>query len=144
MQVALESRLGMEKDYFKLNLAQRLSRSPGCPPKQFPRIQDREKLSRRFFQGLDPDSTSRLLAAVSHPRRIHILKVLLGGPACYRAMAKATGLKAGPLYHHLSELRSAGLIGPKTRDAYVITRKGQRIAFLILAMQKMSSCRRKK
>lgn len=134
LQVIFRGRIGKEKDDFSLVLAERRRRPADCPPEQFPRLRDQEYLMRRFFRALKPDSASRPLAAVSHPQRIAILKLLLSGPACYRMLTKITGLKAGPLYHHLGELRFAGFVGPKTRDVYSITPKGKRAILLILAL----------
>ncbi len=138
LHVGFHGRLGTEKDDFYWVLTERKPRPADCPPEQFPRSQDQAYLMRRFFRTLKPVSASRLLAAVSHPQRIAILKILLCGPACYRLLTKTTGLKAGPLYHHLGELRSAGLVGPKTRDIYSITRKGKRAMLLILALTRLT------
>lgn len=129
--------MGPEKDHFDLDLEERLRCPADRTPMQFPLLRDKERLIRRFFRTLKPDSASRLLAAVSHPKRIDILKILLCGPAGYHLLTKVTTLKAGPLYHHLGELRSAGLVGPKTRDIYSITRKGQRMMVLILALSRL-------
>lgn len=84
-----------------------------------------------------PERLARLLAAVAHPQRVAILLKLLVGEATHRLLAKATKMKAGPLYHHIRELRSAGLLGPRVRDLYVITPKGRRTILTVLAMERL-------
>lgn len=74
-----------------------------------------------------------LLAAVSNSHRLTILTKLLEGPATYRAMQKATGLKVGPLYHHVNQLRLAGLLAPKQRDLYRLTPAGRTLVALLAA-----------
>jgi hypothetical protein len=73
-----------------------------------------------------------VLAAVGHPQRLRILVKLLEGPATYRSLQKVTGLKAGPLYHHVSQLRMATLIGPRQRDLYELTRAGRNVTLVAL------------
>jgi hypothetical protein len=71
--------------------------------------------------------TCRVLAAVGHEQRVRLLAKLLEGPATYRALQRVTRLKAGPLYHHINQLRLAGLILPKQRDLYELTRGGRNL-----------------
>lgn len=97
---------------------------------------DREKRARRLTANLGRSGLSELLAAMAHPQRLTILAKLLGTEATHQMLAKETGLKPGPLYYHLRELRSAGLIGPKVRDLYVLTAKGRRALLGALAMGK--------
>jgi len=59
---------------------------------------------------------------------------LLEGPGTYRALQKVTKLKAGPLYHHVSQLRLAGLILPKQRDLYELTRGGRNLILTVAAV----------
>ncbi len=81
-----------------------------------------------------PPHTSRALAAVGHPQRLNIMVKLLEGPATYRALQKVTKSKAGPLYHHVSQLRLAGLILPKQRDLYELTRGGRNLILTVAAV----------
>jgi predicted transcriptional regulator len=67
-----------------------------------------------------------------------VLRLLLAGEATHKALSKATGLKAGPLYYHIRELRSAGLIGPKVRDLYMLTKRGRRVILGILALERLA------
>jgi len=102
-----------------------------------PVCKKRERTARLIARGAQPEQAARLLAALAHPQRIRILLKLLGGEATHRLLTKATRLKAGPLYHHLSELRAAGLIGPRVRDVYVLTSRGQRAILATLAFERM-------
>ena len=98
---------------------------------------EREKSARQLTRTWRPQRIASLLSVLSHPQRIAILGKLLEGEATHKMLGKHTGLKAGPLYHHLRELRSAGLIGPKVRDLYVITRTGKRALLATLAMDRL-------
>lgn len=92
-----------------------------------------------------PDAqTTRALAAVGHAQRAKILAKLLEGPATYRALQSVTRLKAGPLYHHVNELRLAGLILPKQRDLYELTRGGRNAIMVACVMQKLLRDRRRR
>lgn len=95
--------------------------------------------------GSGPKSTRHLslaLAAMGHPVRIKILTMLLDGPGVYRSLQKVTGLKPGPLYHHVNQLRLAGLIGPKERDLYELTRAGRNLLMVTLALEPLLKDRR--
>ena len=76
----------------------------------------------------------RAMAAVGHPQRGRILCKLLEGPATYQSLQRLTKLKAGPLYHHVGELRMAGLMLPKLRDLYELTRAGRNVSLAALAL----------
>ena len=76
----------------------------------------------------------RAMAAVGHPQRGRILCKLLEGPATYQALQHLTKLKAGPLYHHVGELRMAGLMLPRERDLYELTRAGRNVILATLAL----------
>ncbi len=78
--------------------------------------------------------TCQSLAAVGHLQRAQILSKLLEGPATYRALQRVTKLKAGPLYHHINQIRLAGLILPKQRDLYELTRGGRNLILTVMAV----------
>ncbi len=78
--------------------------------------------------------TWRMLAAVGHEQRGRLLTKLVEGPATYRTLQLATKLKPGPLYHHINQLRLAGLILPKQRDLYELTRGGRNLILAVMAM----------
>lgn len=82
---------------------------------------------------LDLTECSRALAAAGHEARVRMLATMLEGPATYQALCKATGLKAGPLYHHVNQLRLSGLVLPGERDLYELTRGGRNLILTMLA-----------
>jgi len=91
----------------------------------------------RRASGIVKDTAYRL-AAVGHPKRLAILALLLEGPAVYRAVQKKTSLRPGPLYHHVNQLRLAGLIRPKERDLYELTRGGRNVVLIATALSKLA------
>ena len=84
------------------------------------------------------------MAAVGHEARARILAKLLEGPAIYRALQKVTKLAAGQLYHHIAQLRIAGLILPKQRDLYELTRGGRNLILVVRAMEPLIRDRRRR
>ncbi len=78
--------------------------------------------------------TCRALAAVGHVQRIKLMRKLLEGPATYQALQRVTKLKTGPLYHHINQLRLAGLILPKQRDLYELTRGGRNLILVAVVL----------
>lgn len=74
------------------------------------------------------------LAALGSMHRLRIINLLLLGTASYRALVKATGLLAGPMYHHLRHLELAGLLESKQRNEYALTRRGKRIGAVARAL----------
>ncbi len=76
----------------------------------------------------------RVLSALGHVERAKILGKLLEGPATYKTLQHVTKLKAGPLYHHINQLRLARLILPKQRDLYELTRGGRNVILAAVAM----------
>lgn len=79
--------------------------------------------------------TCAALAALGHAQRVKLLLKLLDGPATYRALKRVSKLKPGPLYHHINQLRLAGLILPKQRDLYELTRGGRNLILTVLAVE---------
>ena len=86
----------------------------------------------------------RVLAAAGHETRIKILLKLLSGPATYRAVQRVTKAPPGPLYHHINQLRLAGLIRPKQRDLYELTRGGRNLVLGIAALTPLVTDRRRR
>ena len=86
----------------------------------------------------------RALGAAGHVQRGAILLKLLEGPATYRALQRVTKLKAGPLYHHVNQLRLAGLLLPKQRDLYELTRGGRNLILSVSALGKLINDRRRR
>ena len=117
----------------QVRVAATATQSRTTPDAAFPGVRERENLAARVIRGVDPAGLARLLAAIAHGQRLIILFKLLACEATHQALARATGLKAGPLYYHLRELRAAGLIGPKVRDLYVLTPAGARLVLAAIA-----------
>ena len=69
------------------------------------------------FDDLNEEGLSAALDVYTNPRRIAILKVLVGIEMTASEISQRTGLQGGQLYHHLSILESAKLI-IKTHDRY--------------------------
>lgn len=85
-----------------------------------------------------------ILAAFGHADRARMVAKLLEGPATYRALQALTKMKAGPLYYHLGELRLAGLILPKQRDLYELTRGGRNLALVMVAAESLVRDKRRR
>ena len=86
----------------------------------------------------------RTMFAFGHVLRMRIVRKLMDGPATYQALRGLTKLKPGPLYHHINQLRLAGLILPKQRDLYELTRAGRNMILgaMVLAPLTRDSRRR--
>lgn len=121
------------------------------------RATDRAAQTIRVRVQIDPDTTagatwssseqgrlSTVLAAAGHTARLTMLRLLLTGPATYQAVRRATKLKPGPLYHHINQLRLAGLILPKQRDLYELTRAGRNLVLVSMAIPKLVTDRRRR
>jgi len=136
VELALKVADGWANDTKRIRLVGESRRRTGAVA--VPSVQDRIQAARKVSAGCRPAKLARLLAAIGHPQRIAILRELLAGEATHKTLAKVTRLKAGPLYYHIRELRSAGLIGPKVRDLYVMTRRGRRVILASLAMDRLT------
>lgn len=67
------------------------------------------------------DLGSGVLAALSHPVRLEILRRLLGGMHTSQELQSIANLgTSGQLYHHLRELQAHGLIVSPRRNQYLI------------------------
>lgn len=82
--------------------------------------------------------------ALGHVQRMRIIRKLLDGPAIYQALKHLTKLKPGPLYHHINQLRLAGLILPKQRDLYELTRAGRNMAMGIMVLAPLTQDSRRR
>lgn len=85
-----------------------------------------------------PARVCRTMFALGHVQRMRIIRKLLDVPATYQALKRLTRLKPGPLYHHVNQLRLAGLILPKQRDLYEITRAGRNMVLGAMALGPLS------
>ena len=84
------------------------------------------------------------MAAAGHEVRAKLMLKLLDGPATYRALKRVTKLEAGPLYHHINQLRLAGLILPKQRDLYELTRGGRNLILAMMVLDRAVHDRRRR
>ena len=100
--------------------------------------------ARRLLPKTDPSETATIMGSLGHPHRLIILQRLLRGAASYRDLHEAAKLKAGPLYHHVSTLRLAGLICAKKRDIYELTELGQYLALVSAIIPKLVRARSKR
>ncbi|MFH0981530.1 MAG: ArsR family transcriptional regulator [Planctomycetota bacterium] len=97
---------------------------------------------RRLGRGVEWPRVAAALAAAGNAHRLKIMAYLLEAPATYRGLQKATGLQVGPLYHHIDKLRLAGLMGPKERDLYTLTRAGRNLVLLAMVVGSLVKDRR--
>ncbi|WP_072807149.1 ArsR/SmtB family transcription factor [Rhodococcoides yunnanense] len=68
--------------------------------------------------------TSEVLAALGHPVRLQIVRILLRGPAHASDLQEAVGLgSTGQVYHHLKALGSANVVEQHARGEYRIAAK---------------------
>ena len=79
-------------------------------------------------------SLVRLLNGLANTHRLGIIRELLRGPVTYESLAAATKLRGGPLYHHVAQLRLAGLVAPRERNRYRLTRAGRTLVTVLLAV----------
>ena len=90
---------------------------------------------RRSKQGVEiPPRVCEAMFALGHVQRMRVIRKLLDGPATYQALKRITKLKPGPLYHHVNQLRLAGLILPKQRDLYELTRAGRNLVLGMMVL----------
>lgn len=123
----------------RVRIAGTAAKPPAMPDAGFPGARQREAMARQVTRGVNPAELARILAAIAHPQRLAILFKLLACEGSHQMLARVTGLKAGPLYYHLRELRAAGLIGPKVRDLYVLSPAGTRTLLAIIATGRLHS-----
>ena len=102
-------------------------------------VMARTRAAKRLTTPAKRKRLAQVVSAVASPHRLTIMAKLLEGPATYQALIKASGLKVGPLYHHINQLRLASLVGPKERDLYRLTRAGQNVLLTMLAMLPLTS-----
>lgn len=128
---------GWDKDVGRVAISGRLAPRRGGR-NELAAIRRRRVAAKQVTTRCQTEDLSRRLATVAHGQRLAMLCELLAGEATHKALAKLTGLKAGPLYYHIRELRSAGLIGPKVRDLYTLTRRGRRMILGVLAVERLT------
>jgi DNA-binding HxlR family transcriptional regulator len=85
-----------------------------------------------------PRPVCQAFSTLGHVLRAKIVRKLLEGPATYQALKRLTKLKVGPLYHHVNQLRLAGIILPKQRDLYELTRGGRNLIVAAMALARLT------
>jgi hypothetical protein len=93
----------------------------------------------RFLAAASDESIAMLCSAMANPRRVAMLKAIFTGAGSYAALSETLGLKAGPLYHHVRELRLAGLLELAERDTYRLTEYGKYALLLACLSQSLLS-----
>ncbi len=81
----------------------------------------------QFVEGLSNEQIARWMSALAHPQRVAIVKAVFCGAVNYGDLRERVPLKAGPMYHHLRELRLAGVLTVGTRDVYQLTPIGRNL-----------------
>jgi len=110
-------------------------------PNRSPRGRRTVRLRKAALEELSHPTIRQALSAIAHPVRLRVLAKLLEGPMIYRALKRLTGLKPGPLYHHINQLRLGGLINPKERDLYESTPRGRNLILILMAARTLISDR---
>ena len=64
----------------------------------------------RLFPPSEDGSAIRIAAALAHPRRLFILRLLLIGPTSSLVLQETSGMSRDGLHRHLAKLQNAGLI----------------------------------
>lgn len=81
------------------------------------------------------ESAASVGYALASPQKVGLLRALLGKESdTASALGEATGLSTGSLYHHLRELMRADLIIQSGRNRYVLSERGVRVLFTVLAL----------
>jgi hypothetical protein len=84
-----------------------------------------ERPKTEFLAQADPVRLARLLGGLGHPDRVRLANAILIGARTHRELSGATGLKTGPLYHHVRELERAGLLRSASRNLHELTELGR-------------------
>ena len=72
---------------------------------------------------VDPDGAAHVLAMLGHPQRLRILRALIERPRTAAELQKVIGSRSpGPLYHHLRDLVSLGVVAQQERRYLVPAR----------------------
>jgi len=79
----------------------------------------------RLLESVPDTDLARFLAAFGQRRRLQISRAILAGANTHIQLAKASGLAAGPLYHHIRALERAGILVVVERNRYDLTAFGR-------------------
>lgn len=89
------------------------------------------------WKGVDHKRLAELATGFAHPQRVILVRTLMQGATSYRQIRMALGAKAGPLYHHVKQLRLCGLLQVGPRDVYRLTEAGQLAAGVLCGLERL-------
>jgi hypothetical protein len=89
------------------------------------------------WKNVEHKRLAELAAGFAHPQRVVLVRALMEGATSYRQIRLALRAKAGPLYHHVKQLRLCGLLQVGPRDVYRLTEAGQLAAGVLCAMERL-------
>jgi predicted transcriptional regulator len=90
-----------------------------------------------IWRGVHQRQVADLAAGFAHPQRVLLLRTLMEGATRYSELRAALGAKAGPLYHHIRQLRLCGLLEAGPRDTYHLTLRGRLAAGVMCALDRL-------
>lgn len=93
----------------------------------------------RFLAAASDECIAKLCNAMANSRRVAMLKAIFTGAGSYAELSESLQLKAGPLYHHVRELRLAGLLELAQRDTYRLTEYGKHALLLACVNESLLS-----
>lgn len=88
----------------------------------------------KFVDQMSSEDLAKLLSAFAHPHRVAIIKAIFAGAGHYADLREKVPLKAGPMYHHLRELRLAGVLADGPRDVYELTQIGRDALLIVCSL----------
>ena len=91
-----------------------------------------EQLDEQIFEA------AKLMEMLSHPARLRILCMMLGGEKSVRKLATDAGLSQPAMSHHLKKLRDSNLVMTR-RDKQTIfyALKGERVACVLEVLHRL-------
>jgi len=88
----------------------------------------------KLIEHMSDAEMAKLLSAFGHPQRVAIAKAIYAGAHRYADLRERVNLKAGPMYHHLRELRLAGVLADGPRDVYELTERGRDAVIVLCSL----------
>jgi predicted transcriptional regulator len=89
------------------------------------------------WRDVDRQALADLAAGFAHPQRVLLVRTLMEGATRYSELRVALGAKAGPLYHHIKQLRLCGLLEAGPRDTYQLTMRGRLAAGVLCGLDRL-------
>lgn len=84
-----------------------------------------------LLESVDEERLARVLAGMGQRHRVGVLRAILAGANTHASLKDASGLAAGPLYHHLRSLERAGLATFVERNRYDVSPLGRDLMLLL-------------